>query len=145
MICPAVLEDIPRIVELGIIMHAESAHKTLAFSVTKATKEVTWCVNNGSCFVKKKDGVVVGFITGYVRAPYFSDDLVGCDSMFYLLPEHRHGITASKLISRWARWCKDNGAVQLKPVTSCGVFGAERLYKALGFRPVGQTFVKDLV
>lgn len=144
MIRNATIEDVPRIIELGINMHAESSHRELAFSIPKATKEVTWCVNNGSCFVKEKDGVVVGFMTGFVKAPYFSEELAGYESMLYLMPEHRHGITATRLIATWAKWCTDNGAKQLRPTTTCGVAGADRLFKKLGYIPVGQAFVKEV-
>jgi hypothetical protein len=85
---------------------------------------------------------VYGVIMGHVKRPWFSDDLVGFDEAFYVVPERRSGRVAAQLVFKWATWCIDNGAKLLRPTTSCGSYTAERLYGALDFEAVGQTFVK---
>lgn len=135
-------EDVARILDLGEAMQRESVYRVLSHNREKAAKEVYWTKRNGCLPVLDINGQVEGFMMGYVRAPYFSDDLVGFEEILYLDPAHRGGRNAARLIMTWSDWCFRMGAVLLKPGTACGGVGGDRLYEALGFERTGSNFFK---
>jgi len=144
MLRRATPEDLERLLTLGGKMHAESTYRTIAYDRERASKEISWCMEHGLVLVKDV-GLPVGMLFGYVKRPWFSSDLVGYEDVLYLSPDHRAGRTALNMIEFWAKWCAERGAKMLRPATSCGVPGANRLYESLGYTMVGGTFVKDIV
>jgi len=145
MIRAASPEDEERLLDLGAMMHAESVYATISYNREKARKELLWSMEKGCVFVSEDSEGVHGVIMGYVKGPWFSDDLVGFEEAFYVVPEKRAGRRATMLIFSWASWCVENGAKLLRPKTSCGSYRAERLYGRLGFEAVGQEFVKVIL
>lgn len=137
------VEDEEILLDLGARMHSESIYASINFNREKARRELHWTMEKGCVFVLA-DEKPYGLITGYVRAPWFSDDLVGFEEAFYVTPERRIGKGPTLLIFSWASWCAEAGAKILRPKTSCGTHRAERLYEKLGFEPVGREFVKVL-
>lgn len=141
MLRPATPNDEEALLDLGERMHSESIYASVSFNRERARKELRFSMTNGCVFVLADDKPF-GVIMGHVKKPWFSDDLVGFEEAFYVIPERRFGRYAAELIFSWATWCIENGAVLLRPTTSCGSYAAERLYGKLGFEPVGQAFMK---
>lgn len=137
--------DVEFLLELGKLMFDESAYSSLTWDRYRAKAEYLWTVANGAAFIYEKDGDPIGMILGHVAKPWFSSDLVGYEECFFVLPEHRSGRVAARLVQSWSDWCINHGAKMLRPSTSCGTFTSERLYEAMGFRSIGGNFVKDLV
>jgi GNAT superfamily N-acetyltransferase len=135
-------DDVELILDMGEAMHAESVYKVLTYNREKARKEVLWTIRNGFFKVVEINGALVGMMSGYVKAPYYSDDRVGFEELLYLAPDHRHGRHAVRLIDAWVMFCIAHGAVLLKPSTACGNFNGDSLYEAMGFQRVGSSFVK---
>lgn len=145
MIRRATIEDADTLLDMGHSMFKESAYSSLTWDRDRALAEYVWTLNKGVVFVYEKEGKPIGMILGHVASPWFSSDLVGYEECFFVLPEHRSGRVAARLVEHWSNWCINHGAKMLRPSTSCGTFTSERLYEALGFRSVGGNFVKDLV
>lgn len=145
MIRRATIEDADALLDMGYLMFKESVYSSLTWDRDRALAEYVWTLNRGAVFIYERDNKPIGMVLGHVAKPWFSSDLVGYEECFYVLPEHRSGRVAARLIEHWSNWCINHGAKMLRPSTSCGTFTSERLYEALGFRAVGGNFVKDLV
>lgn len=148
MIRPATLSDIPRIVDLGEMLHAESEYRSIPFSRSKVAKLMTaLIVRDGVVFLAEKDGVVIGGIAGGVTEHWFSDtELVGFEYSFFLEPSGRHGITAARLIRAFKAWCKAKGAKQARMgiTTGINVEGTAKFYRSQGFVDAGLLFTVEL-
>lgn len=145
MIRRGTFEDADTLLNMGHFMFQESAYSSLTWDRERARHEYLWTLSEGAAFVYERDDKLIGMILGHVARPWFSSDLVGYEECFYVLPEHRAGVVAWRLVENWSNWCTNHGAKMLRPSTSCGTFTSERLYEAMGFRSVGGNFVKDLV
>ena len=146
MIRVATHEDVPRLVELGRLLHDSSSYAHLGYDEDKVAQQCMRLMDSdGIVFVAVKDGQIVGFFGGSIAEQWFSRDKVAFDFSFFVHPDHRHGITAVKLIQAFTMWAKDQGATQIRMgiTTDVNVEGTTRLYKALGFQDAGVLFSKE--
>lgn len=147
MIRPATLADVPRIVEIGQDLHTESAYRAISYNPSKVGTLMRSLINGGGVvFVAEKAGQVVGGIAGGVTEHWFSNELTGFEYSFFVLPEHRHGLVAMKLLLAMKAWCKAKGARTLRIgiTTGINVEGTARFYRHMGFRDAGQLFEGEL-
>lgn len=147
MIRPATLADLPRIIELGAMLHATSSYSRLAFVPEKAAAFLTALIEkDGVVFVAEIDGVVVGGMAGGVVDQWFSNDLIAYDFSIFVEPKRRNGLIAMKLMLAFEEWARIKGAKQVHMGigTDINVEGTSRLYKHMGFRHFGPLFVKDI-
>lgn len=85
-------------------------------------------------------GVYAGFFLGMVQTMWFSAKTrYGCDLSLYIVPEHRGGIHAVRLIRAFEKFCKERGCVEVTLSSSAEISTelAERLYTKLGYRKCG--------
>ena len=135
---PATMDDLPRIIELGELLHKESPRwARLTFSRVRAADFISRLILSewGCVFVAEVDGVVVGGIAGTALPHWSSDDILAQEASFFMLPEARGSMAAVRLISALTAWAKMRGAVWLHAGTSTGL-DPERtagLYERLGF------------
>jgi GNAT superfamily N-acetyltransferase len=147
MIRPAKLSDVPRIVEVGAVLHHDSTYSAMQFNRAKVAALMESLINGqGVVFVAERDGVVVGGIAGGVTAHWFSDELTGFEYSFFVLPEARHGLIAMKLLLAMKAWCKAKGAKTLRIgiTTGINVEGTARFYRHMGFHDAGNLFQGEL-
>ena len=143
MIRAAHLSDVPRIVEIGESLHRESTYQAIPYSTSKVGALMRSLIQGaGVVFVAEKDGQIVGGIAGGVTAHWFSDELTGFEYSFFILPEHRHGLVAMKLLLSMKAWCTAKGAKTLGIgiTTGINVEGTARFYRYMGFEDAGQLF-----
>lgn len=147
MIRPAQLADVPRIVEIGAELHTSSKYRSVAYSHPKVAALMRSLIEGaGVVFVAERDGLVVGGIAGGVTEHWFSHDLVGFEYSFFILPEARHGLIATKLLLAMKAWCKAHGAKTLRIgiTTGINVEGTARFYRHMGFADAGNLFEGEL-
>lgn len=144
MIRPASLSDIPRLVDLGELMHAESPnYRDIPFSREKVALQMTLLVTrDGVVFVSEKNGVVVGGIAGGVTEYWFSLEKFGFEYAFFLTREARHGITAIRLQRAFKTWCGLQGVKRFIMGTSTGISteGTNEFYEAVGMELTGHIY-----
>lgn len=134
----ATLDDLPRILELGEMLHNESPRwARLSFSRERAGDFIARLIlaDWGCVFVAENDGVVVGGIAGTATPHWSSDDILAHEASFFMLPEARGSMAAVRLISALQAWGEMRGAKWLHAGTSTGL-DPERtagLYERLGF------------
>lgn len=135
---PATLADLPRILELGELLHKESPRwRRLSFNRVKAGEMIAALIDSadGAVFVAERDGVVLGGIAGMVQAHWSSDDLLGNEVSFFMAPDARGSMVACRLICALVAWGEIKGAKWMHAGTSTGL-DPERtagLYERLGF------------
>lgn len=144
MIRQATEQDIPRLIELGQALHDESTYKHVTYSPERVAETCRLMMLNGFIVVAEKEGEVIGVMMGDVYVPWYSTERMGIDYTLYITPKHRSGLIAVKMIKKFEEWCIGMGAKQIRPGIGTGVTGAIRLYKALGYRSVGEWFLKDV-
>lgn len=140
MIRQATHADIPRLVELGAMMHAESpAYSRLAFSPEKLATTLGVTVDRGFAQVVETDWRVIGGMFGLVVPHWFSDDLQACDLALFIEPQFRGGMAAVRLLRAYGEWAKESGAKQILfgITTGIDVETTQMLCERLGWRRAG--------
>ena len=64
-------------------------------------------------FIAVADGVPIGFISACVTPFFFSDIERATDLGFYIVPAHRGGSAAQRLLKTLEKWAKDMGMTHL--------------------------------
>lgn len=145
---PATLEDVPRLAQMGEELHASSDHRVLGFDRQKVERLLATLIAdpNGVIFVSRRENVIVGAFAGAVVPNWFSDDLIGVDYSFFVLPDARKDMRGTTLILAFVRWCERRGARQVKVGITTGieVESTSRLYRSLGFADAGVGFSKEV-
>lgn len=149
MIRTATFADIPRLVQLGAMLHASSSYASMDFDHGKVTDFLASLVahqNGGVVFVAEREGVVIGGLAGAVAPHWFSRDLIGFDHSLFLEPGRRHGITASKLVVAFVEYAKAMGAVKINLGITTGINeeATAKFYESLGLRHSGLLFCMEV-
>lgn len=145
MVRPATIEDVPRLVELGAQMHAESPRfSRLSFDADKLGAFLGSAVNAPHMLVlvaERGDEVVGGFV-GLVMEHWFSRDLMAVDLALFIDQRKRGGIVASRMVRDYLDWADQKGAklVQIGITTGVQQLQTERLYEALGLARCGSIY-----
>lgn len=134
----ATIEDIPRILELGAELHAESPRwSRIPYNSEKARKMIEALIlsDEGAIFVIERNGVVIGGIAGVIDTHWASDARVAHELSFFLAKEYRGGMAACRLISALRAWAEMKEVVWLNAGTSTGVDPemTAQLYEHMGF------------
>lgn len=144
MLRRATPEDVPAILRMAHAMVADSTYAPLGVDEDRMRAFLGPLISHGFVVVVEKAGAVVGAMLGDVVVPWYGVNRMGVEYVVYLEPEHRHGLTAARMVGAWVDWCKRHGAVQCRAGVTAGNASLERLYVALGFERSGGSFVKNL-
>lgn len=147
MIRPATNDDIPRIIELGHLLHQTSSYASMTFDPGMAASFIESLISGlGVVFVADVGGVIVGGIAGGITEQWFSSDLLAFDYSFFIDPKVRSGITATRLMLTFTEWARLKGAknIQIGITTGINEEGTARFYRSLGFVDSGLFFNKEL-
>jgi GNAT superfamily N-acetyltransferase len=144
----ALPEDLPGILALAKEMHAETSFRTLSFSESKAATEIVSCILNPNMFVAVAEdrGQILGIIAAYLDAPFFSDDPVVYDHIWFVGKAARGSMVGPRLLkhlSEWARLCRAKAVfVTLGSDVSQDRVG--KLVERLGYSRLGGYYRKDI-
>lgn len=147
MIRAATHDDIPRLVELGQLLHDTSSYASSGINPEKVATLLGQLIDGlGVVFAAEVGGEVVGGFAGAITEQWFSDDLIAFDYSLFIEPDKRHGLTALKLILAFQNWAKAKGAKEIRMgiTTGMNVEGTSRLYRHLGFKYVGPLFQMEV-
>lgn len=147
MIRPAKHSDIPRLVELGAIMHATTSFSHLDYSPEKTGNFLGALIDGaGVVFVAEVSGEVVGGLPGAVTEQWFNNDLVAYEYCLFVEPGKRQGIIAIRLLLAFQEWAKIKGAkeIHLGITTGVNVEGTSRLYTRLGYQYAGPVMKMEI-
>lgn len=147
MIRPAKHSDVPRLIELGTLLHATTSYSTMSFCPDKSAAFLHELINGqGVVFVAEVRGEVVGGMAGAVTDQWFSNDLIAYDYSLFVEPSKRNGVIAVRLIQTFKEWAKLKGAKQIYMGIGTGVSveGTTRLYESQGLRNIGPLLMMEI-
>lgn len=147
MIRPAKHSDVPRLIELGTLLHATTSYSTMSFCPDKSAAFLHELINGqGVVFVAEVRGEVVGGMAGAVTDQWFSNDLIAYDYSLFVEPSKRNGVIAVRLIQAFKEWAKLKGAKQIYMGIGTGVSveGTTRLYESQGLRNIGPLLMMEI-
>jgi len=87
-----------------------------------------------------------GFLLGCLTWPWYRPLETATEMLLYVLPEHRTGTTAMRLIKKWEFLAKSRGAKVITAGTTIGyrTDAVTKLYTKLGFTHVGALYRKEI-
>lgn len=147
MIRPAKHSDVPRLIELGTLLHATTSYSTMSFCPDKSAAFLHELINGqGVVFVAEVRGEVVGGMAGAVVDQWFSNELIAYDYSIFVEPSKRNGVIAVRLIQTFKEWAKLKGAKQIYMGIGTGVSveGTTRLYESQGLRNIGPLLMMEI-
>lgn len=98
------------------------------------------------CVMYQRDGEIIGFFIGVASPFWFGRQWAGYDLALYIVPEHRGGMAAVRMISAFEQWCKHKGCVTVNVGSSAEISTdlALRLYQRLGYESTGFVAHKEI-
>jgi N-acetylglutamate synthase-like GNAT family acetyltransferase len=140
--------DLPALLALSKEMHAETSFQALSFSDSKTATEILSAIlNPNMLFVVAEDrGTIIGMIAAYLDRPYFSEDLVVYDHVWYVGKEGRGSMVGPRLlkcVSEWARLCGAK-AVFVTLGSDVSQERVGKLVERLGYSRLGGYYRKDI-
>ncbi|WP_110995387.1 GNAT family N-acetyltransferase [Pseudomonas sichuanensis] len=137
MIRPATHEDIPRLVELGAVMHSTTCYSHQVYSPEKVHAFLGDLISGaGVIFAAEVGGQVVGAICGALTEQWFNGDLIAFEHCVFVEPSKRQGLIAMRMILAFQEWARIKGAkeVYMGVTTGPGSSRTARLYSRMGFK-----------
>ena len=105
-------------------------------------------IDNGAMtgVVAYVNGCIVGFMIGFVGAPWYSKRVEAMEQLLYVDPAVRGGTTAVRLIKEFEQLCKAKGAGVINVGASTGVHEDRtvKLYERMGYTQGSPTLRKAL-
>lgn len=146
----ASLEDLPGALVLGRFMHTESRFRHYPLDEQRAEKAFQDMVTHPAtaCVLvaETPGGHMAGMLAAFVTDYFFADVRVVQDKWFYVLPQHRGGAAAMKLMLAVRRWAENRRARELNINMSVDIDRQrfDRFMEHLQFRNAGSNFYLPL-
>lgn len=144
MIRKAYKSDVPAMILLAEQLFKESSYGHVEPSKARIRTTFETMIDAGFAMVAVIDGAIIGGMIGDVYTPWYSLDKLGVDYSIFVLPKHRNGLIAYKLIKAFEKWCIESGAKQIRPGVGTGNKNLTRLYNKMGFETVGTWHLKNI-
>lgn len=130
--------------KLAVLMHRETDFAGLNFDARKAVDRIgDWIVGPDKLMAVAVDGdEVVGMLAATRGKPWFSNDLMLSEDLFFVRESHRGGRTAYRLMQHFMGWASLARVTHVRAGIATGEpgKGAARLYEHFGFRCVGGSY-----
>ena len=138
--------DIPAMLAMGRMMHAESRYSHLDFSEDKLRRLGETILQNPNYFsvVVERDGDLIGMAIAYVTEHFFGHDLTSGDLAAYVVPSHRGGMAGPRMIAAIDAWYNERGVSDMLLGVSAGINADSigRLYERFGYTDVFRIYRK---
>ncbi len=145
-IAPMTKDDIPALVNMGRLMHEESAYAWLPFSAEKCKELGHFILGNPEtqcCFVAHAP-CPIGMIAGYLTDYWFGAGKLAQDRFWYVAPSHRGGSAGMRLMATWVEWARDADEICNGVSTEIDTERTGALLERLGFRKVGLIYKRKV-
>lgn len=131
--------------KLAVAMHRETSFRAYAFNPEKAIHGLGAWIHGGFMAVAEKDGQVIGMLAATKRSPWFSDDPLLSEDLFYVAEAHRGTRAGYLLMREFMAWARENAPCHVRAGVATGKGpAAERLYEHFGMTYQGGNFALDL-
>ena len=134
-------DDIPRLIEIGLMCHQESEYNVMSFSGNKCIALCERIIAEPQMLgtVTVKDSVITGVLVAAAIPAYFSDEITASDLLVYVLPEYRGSRAFYMLCLSYVGWARTKGARLIFLRNSTGIESEKvgKIYQRMGFEHVG--------
>lgn len=140
-------EDVPRLVQLGVAMHAESRYSAFQINTEKGAQFFHAMIDDPNAIVLVDGEPLCAMFVGYVQPFWWGDELESFDIILYVLPERRGGAYAARLVTTYAKEAQKRGVSDMKIGQTTGL-DSERtglFFQRMGFAPIGSSFARGAV
>lgn len=136
--------------KLCVSMHRETDFSNITLNPQKCLDGIGQWIHYGLLLVAENDeGDLIGLFAAQMQAPWFSDEPVAAEDLFYVIPEYRGTRAGYLLFKGFMEWAKEQQAsrrvkhIRASVATGIGP-AAERLYEHFGLKRMGGTFSAHL-
>jgi GNAT superfamily N-acetyltransferase len=138
---PATLDDVPEIVGVVTQMVAGTA-----FAPPTAAKVARFIGGNSYHESVWNDGRMVAFMCGYASETFLNDEFNAYERALFVLPEHRGGSIAVRLVRNFELWARTMGCKNVWLGQSVGqnIDSTRRFFERLGYECQGFMTRKSL-
>lgn len=138
-------ESAEKIIELGRKLHAESHFNDQPYDVNRCWSLLEATIKLPEKYFIAFDEDFRGFIIMQIQQHYFSGCKWASDFCLYILPEHRNGLLAPKLIKEAESWAERNGATEMTIFHNTGINTekATSFFNKFGYKTKGYIFTKE--
>ena len=146
------MKDLPRLIELGEIMHQESPrYRHIPYDPNTLKHLAKQGIRNPhmiTCVVAENDdGYIIGMMIVAVQPYFFSTAVYLVDYLLYVDPAHRNSILVpSALVDKAMEWGRARDVLEFKFGETTGVNpeAVEKFYRYKGFEKAGTLYVKGV-
>lgn len=141
MIRQATPADLPELIRLGQIMHAESPeYRDMVFCPDTLGRTLLAAMESHFlCVAERADGTLAGGLAAMAVRHWFGPSIQACDLALFVDPQARGGIAAARLIRAYVEWARAAGAQKIALGITTGIEAeiTARLCERLGARRAG--------
>lgn len=145
---PATMADLPGLMALAHLMHAESRFRTRPLSESRTADLIASLIQSpdGIVLVADDAGQLVGGLVGVVCDHWFTECRVAYEYAVFVTPDSRGGRLAVRIVQAFQREAKARGASIADMGITTGVHAERtgRLYQYQGFEHIGPVYSKEL-
>ena len=110
----AELKDVPYLISMGMSFFKQSGYENIfSFDKDSFLKTVEHLISDdtGTIFIVTEDDIPVGMAGALMFPFYMNSNVLSCQELFWWInPESRKGLLATKLLKGVETWAKDRGA-----------------------------------
>lgn len=138
----ATISDLPRIIELGVMLHKESPRFSRSpFNEGKAADFLAGLIHGdrGFLVVADREGEIIGGMAGMIVSEWFSDEPFAYDVSLFIEPKHRGSILPMRLLLAYKEWARSKGVRRAVGGIGTGI-NVEKtaaLYRRVGMEEIG--------
>ena len=137
--------DIPKILELGHRMNAESPYNAYPLNMARTAHIMQEILGQDGVFAQGsfKDDLKAMLI-GEINQHLFMDVMIAQDLVVYSVPSARGGIQIKQLVDNFHVWAKDNGADIVKIDVDAGINNDRAIpfFNKIGFEVSGACLMR---
>lgn len=130
--------------KLAVAMHGETDFVRLDFDPHKAFENLGGWIHHpdGLMLVAVAGADVVGMLAATFKQPWFTQNEIASEDLFYVRSDRRGGTTAFRLMQAFIDVARARGVRHVRAGVATGDVGknAGRLYQHFGFHPVGGSY-----
>lgn len=143
MIRRATVEDVPRIVAMGVRFAATPDYAAIVAVKPEMLETLARNVlanPDGVIFVAERDGTAIGMIALITYPHPLTGERVACELVWWVEPDAR-GVGV-RLLRTAERWAKEHGAAVLHMIAPNARVG--QFYHAVGYEPIESTWQRRM-
>lgn len=148
MIRKATLDDLPDMLRLGAMMHAESRYASMKFDPAVLAETIAQLIASpyGFAWVAIRESQTVGVMLAGVGAQWFSRELTTFEYGVYVEPEHRGSMLGIRLIKSYKEWALSVGAKIVQGGVTANIEdgNAGKIYERIGFDKIGSLYAMEV-